>query len=86
MDAVVRVPDIEVAIRVAGSDVSMVCFYKGKRASDHFEIVASVPTIHDVPYLVECLNQSIETLKAGHWKTLDELDTRPIQEKNELPF
>jgi hypothetical protein len=82
----VRIPDIEILINVAGSNMALVCFYKGKTIHDDFEIVAGIPSVTDIPPLVTVLEQAIKALHSGGWQSVDELDTRSVEEKNDPPF
>jgi hypothetical protein len=82
----VRIPDIEVLINVAGSDMALVCFYKGRTPHDDFEVVAGISEISDIPNLVTVLEQAVKTLHAGGWQSVDELDTRPVSNENDAPF
>ncbi len=83
----VRIPDIEVLVNVAGSDMAVVTFYKGPTVHDDFEIVAALSAQSDIPNLVEVLQQAIRALRTTSWESLDELDTRSVsQQTDEPPF
>lgn len=82
----VRIPDIEILINVAGSNMALVCFYKGATVHDDFEIVAGIPSVSDIPPLVTVLEQAIKALHAGGWESVDELDTRSVSNENDAPF
>jgi len=71
----VRLPEVEVVIKAAAFDVSVISFFAGRTLHDDFEIVACVEDVANVPRVVEILEECIKVLRVGGWESLDELDT-----------
>lgn len=82
----VRIPGIGVTVWVAGFDVAVWAFYPGKTPHDAIEVVTSLYDMGDRNNVGEVLQECLKTLRADGWLTLDELDTRPVEDKNSPPF
>lgn len=82
----VRIPDVELLIQAASSDVAVVAFYVGKKVDDPVEIVASVIEYDAIGAIRAILQMAIHALYSQGWLSLDELDTRSVEEKRDPPF
>lgn len=82
----VRIPDIEVTVRAASFDCLSVAFYAGKTPHDGFEVVSQIHDMGDRLLVVEVLQTAINELRRNDWITMAELDTRPVENENDLPF
>lgn len=80
----VRIPDVEIVVQAAGSDVAAVCFYFSPDVHGAAEVVTAVSQPSAIPHLVEVLRQAVTSLNAQDWYTVDGLDTNPISD--EQPF
>lgn len=82
----VRIPDVEIIIQAASSDVAAVCFYFPSDVHGAAEVVTAVSDPSAIPHLVEVLRQAITSLNAQDWFTVDGLDTRPVSDEPDMPF
>lgn len=83
----VRIPDIEVKVSVASFDCYVVALYAGKTPADGFEMVGQVYDMDDRLRILEVLQAAVTFLRADNWITMDELDTRPVEdERKDPPF
>lgn len=82
----VRLPDIEIIVQAASFQVFTVAFYAGKMPADGFEVVSAIYDMDDKVHLVEVLQTAINQLRLDRWVTMDELDTRSLEDKNSPPF
>jgi hypothetical protein len=80
------IPDIEIVVNAAGSNVALVAFYAPDHPHEDWEIVAGVGEISDLVHLRASLQAAIQALNATDWFTVDELDTGAVPEKNDPPF
>lgn len=82
----VRIPDVEVLIAAAASDVALVCFYVGSSPAQPIEVVTAIRDLDEVGAVVAVLEDCIKAFRAQGWLSLDELDTRTSEEKGGQPF
>lgn len=82
----VRIPDVEVLVSAASSDVALVSIYIGKTPHDEVEVVAAVSDYTEVGAIRAVLQVALQALNKQGWLALDELDTRPNETKTEPPF
>nr|CRY97732.1 hypothetical protein [uncultured prokaryote] len=82
----VRIPDVEVLIQAASSDVGLFCFYISDDPHADMEIVAHVTDWTSRGALLAILKMAIQGLQQSGWVTLDELDTRTDEEKERRPL
>jgi len=81
-----RIPDVEIVINAAGSDVAVVAFYFPGNPHEQAEIVATITDASARTHLVAVLYQAISIINGEDWFTLAELDTGDVQTKDEPPF
>lgn len=84
-DQLVRIPDVEVFIGAASSEVAVFAFYIPTDPADGYEMVSTISGWDEIGALRSILQACITTLNAEGWLALDELDTRPV-ENEEPPF
>lgn len=82
----IRIPDVEIIVQAAGSDVATVCFYFPSNVHGEAEVVTAVSDVSANPHLVAILHQAITSLNAQDWFTVDGLDTRPVSDEQKHPF
>jgi len=82
----VRLPDIEIVVQAASSDVAVFSFFAGDTPHDNWEVVAGISSNDDVVHIRASLQAAIQTLNDARWISLDELDTRPVEDENAPPF
>lgn len=81
-----RIPDIEVIVSAAGSDVAVFCYYTGDDIHSGYEVVCGIPTQGAREAIRAILQDAIEVLNAKDWFTVDELRTQIEEETDEPPF
>jgi len=82
----VRIPDIEIIVRAASSDVCVVALYAGDTPHDEWEVLAGISDHDDVVHIRAALQTAIRSLDATYWLSLDELDSRALEDKDAPPF
>lgn len=82
----IRIPDVEIIIQAAGSDVATICFYFPGDVHSQAEVVTAVSEPGALPHLVALLHQAIASLNGEDWYTVDRLDTRDVPNKQNNPF
>jgi len=82
----VRIPDVEVLIQAAASDVALVCFYVPKSPHEDVEVVATIDDIDTIGAVRAVLQMALQALNQQRWVALDELDTRAAETKTDPPF
>jgi len=82
----VRLPDVEIIVRAASSDVAVICFFAGETPHEEWEVVAGINDHNDAVHIRAALQAAIRSLDATDWRTVDELDTRPMEDENSPPF
>lgn len=81
----VRIPDVEVLIQAAQSDVALLCFFMGRSPHDPVEVVSSIRDIDEVGIVVSLLQDCIKALSAKNWVSLDELDSYSGKDEGSFP-
>lgn len=82
----VRIPDVEIVISAAGSDVGVVAFYFPTNPHKQIEVLTTVVEASAASHLVALLHQAIASLNGEDWYTVDELAAGLAEEENEPPF
>lgn len=81
-----RIPDIEIVVRAASSDVAVICFWEPTEVHGDWECMSAVTDGRDVVHIRACLQAAIQNLNAAHWVSLDVLDHDEDAEIQDPPF
>lgn len=82
----VRIPDVEVLVSAAGSDVAVVCFYMGKTPHDDVEIVGQIGEYSEVGAVRAILQMAIKAIDAAHRCSLDGMGSDSAEAEGTPPF
>lgn len=80
-EAEVRIPDVEVLIQAASSDVAMVSFYMPRDPHQDVEIVSTISEPSAIGAIRAVLQMAIQALYTQNWKSLDELDLGVVSQE-----
>jgi len=86
MNDEVRIPDVEVIVGAAGSDVAVFCFYKRSDIHDGYDIVSAITGTDSRAALRTVLQDCIQALAATNWHHVDELREDATEKEDEPPF
>lgn len=75
----IRIPDVELLIQAAQSDVALVSFYISTKPPFQMEVVCAVTDTDEVGPMVEVLKMAISCLLRKDWKSVDELDAGDVE-------
>jgi len=81
-----RIPDIEIVVRAASSDVAVICFWAPLEPHGDWEAVSGITDEHDVVHIRACLQAAIQQINAARWVSLDVLDDDETTEIQDPPF
>jgi len=82
----VRIPDVEILIGAAGSDVAIFCFYGREDIHQGYEVVCAIGGKVERPAIRQILQDALKALDTADWYTVDELHSELNQATNEPPF
>jgi len=81
-----RLPDIEIRITAAASDVCVIAIFSGYAEGADTEVVTTIPSTVDLKVLRQVLQVAVAALNADDWSDLDELGSGPAQNGKRPPF
>jgi hypothetical protein len=86
MNDALRIPDIEIVVRAATSDVAVICFWEPTEIHGDWECCAAITDKHDVVHIRACLQAAIQQINSSLWVSLDVLGDDETEEIQEPPF
>jgi len=84
-EGAVRIPDVEVIVSAAESEVGVVAFYFPTNPHEQVEVVAVISEAGAREHLVALLHQAIASFNAEDWYTLSQLDSRSVSDEGDSP-
>lgn len=82
----IRIPDVEIIVGAAGTDVAVFCFYKREDIHQGYEVVCAVADQDARAVIRQILQDAITTLSNSSWYTMDELREGTSEETADEPF
>jgi len=82
----VRIPDVEILIGAAGSDVALFCFYGRADIHQGYDVVAAIGSKNERPAVRQVLLDALKALDTADWYTVDELHEGTATQTDEPPF
>lgn len=86
MNDEVRIPDIEVLIGAAGSDVAIFCFYGREDIHQGYDVVCAIGSKNERAAIRQVLQDALKTLDSADWFDVDELHQDASVKTDEPPF
>lgn len=81
-----RIPDIEIVVRAASSDVAVVSFFTGDSPHSDWEVICGITEQSDIVHIRAALQAAIQAINAASWVSLDVLDVAEDAETQDPPF
>lgn len=81
-----RIPDVEVLVQAAQSDVALVAFYMPSDIHADVEVVAYISDHAELGSVRTVLQLAVQALYQQGWLTVDELDANPVEKEAGSPF
>lgn len=82
----IRIPDVEIIIGAAGSDIALFCFYAREDIHQGYDVVCALGSKNERAPIKQILQDAIKTLDTTDWHTLDELHEGSAVKTDEPPF
>lgn len=86
MNDEVRIPDIEILIGAAGSDVAIFCFYAREDIHQGYDVVCAIGSKNERAPIRQVLQDAIKALDTADWYDVDELHSDAVSQTDEPPF
>lgn len=82
----VRIPDVEIIVGAAGSDIALFCFYGREDIHQGYDVVCAIGSKNERPAIRQILQDALKALDTADWYDVDELHEDTAHQEDEPPF
>lgn len=82
----IRIPDVEIIVGAAGSDVALFCFYGREDIHQGYDVVCAIGGKNERPAIRQVLQDALKALDTADWYDVDELHPPSDTKTDEPPF